>query len=77
MMPIDGGGAAAQLVADLDEGVRRQGDVVGQRLSERFSRLLVLSENRRIDAPPGELVDRAVSEARWSDLFVTSSTLLR
>ena len=27
---------------------------------------------RRIDAPPGELVDRAVSEARWSDLFVTS-----
>ena len=72
VMPIDGGGAAAQLVADLDEGVRRQGDVVRQRLSERFSRLSVPSEIRRIDAPPGELVDRAVSEARWSDLFVTS-----
>ena len=58
-MPIDGGGAAAQLVADLDEGVRRQGDVVRRRLSERFPRLSVPSDptdrraSRRARRPRG------------------------
>jgi nucleotide-binding universal stress UspA family protein len=71
-MPIDGGGVAAQVLADLDDEARRRGDVVEERLAERFSRLSVSNEIRRVDAPPGQLTNRAVSEARCADLFVTS-----
>jgi nucleotide-binding universal stress UspA family protein len=72
VMPIDAGAAAAQVIADLDDDARRQGDEIQQRLAERFARISVPNEIRRIDAIPGELLNRAVSEARWSDLFVMS-----
>jgi nucleotide-binding universal stress UspA family protein len=71
-MPIEGGAAAAQVMADLDAEARRQGDIGQQRLAERFSRLGVSNEVRRIDALPGELVARAASEARCADVFVAS-----
>lgn len=72
VMPLDGGAAAVQMLADLDDEARRQGDIRQQRLTERFSRMSVLNEIRRIDAIPGELINRAVSDVRWSDLFVMS-----
>ena len=62
VMPLDGGAAAAQMLADLDDEARRQGDIRQQRLAERFSRMSVLNEIRRIDAIPGELIIRAVSD---------------
>lgn len=72
VVPIDGGAAAAQVMADLEEEGRRQGDIVRQRLAERFSRISVPNEIRRIDASPGQLANRAASEARCADLFVAS-----
>ena len=72
VMPLDGGAAAAQVVTDLDEESRRQGNIIQQRLAERFSRLSVPNEVRRVDGTPGQLADRAASEARWADLFVAS-----
>lgn len=70
VMPMDAGAAAAQVLADLDDEARRHGDIAQQRLAERFSRISVPNEIRRNDAIPGELVNRAVSEVRWADLFV-------
>jgi nucleotide-binding universal stress UspA family protein len=72
VMPIDGGAAAAQIIADLGDEAHRQGDIVEQRFSERFARIAVPNEVRRIEAIPAEMIDRVVSEARWSDLFVMS-----
>lgn len=70
LMPFDGGSAAAQLMADVADEARRQGDLIEQRLAERFSRLSAPNEIRRVDGTPGQLADRVVSEARWADLFV-------
>ena len=41
VMPLDGGGAAIQVMADLDEEARRKGNIIQQRLAERFSRLSI------------------------------------
>jgi nucleotide-binding universal stress UspA family protein len=70
VMPIDGGAAAAQILVDLDDEARRQGDMVQRRLAERFSRLSLPNEIRRVDGTPGQLANLAASEARWADLFV-------
>jgi nucleotide-binding universal stress UspA family protein len=70
--PVDGGAAAAEALARLDEDARRSGDRIQHRLAERFARLVVPSEIRRIEASPGELMRRTISEARWADLFVVS-----
>jgi nucleotide-binding universal stress UspA family protein len=72
MAPVDGGFAAAQLIADLDEEARRTGDRTQRSLAERFARLAVPSEVRRLEASPGELLRRIACEARWGDLFVAS-----
>ncbi|WP_194164589.1 universal stress protein [Microvirga thermotolerans] len=70
MTPMDGGAAAAEVIASLDEEARRNGDRTQQRLAERFARLSVPNEVRRLDGTPGQLMNQAVSEARRSDLFV-------
>ncbi|MCB8819384.1 universal stress protein [Microvirga rosea] len=70
LTPMDGA-AAAGVVAELDDEARRAGDRTQQRLSERFSRLSVPSELRRLDGTPGQLIGQVVSEARRADLFVT------
>jgi nucleotide-binding universal stress UspA family protein len=72
LMPIDGGAAAAQAMADLDEEARRNGDRIRLQLEERFSRLSVPNEIRRLEGVPGELVRQIASEARCADLFVAS-----
>ena len=71
-MPLDAGAAAFQVMVDFDEEARRQGNIIQQRLAERFSRLSIPNEIRRVDGTPSQLADRAASEARWSDLFVAS-----
>lgn len=70
LAPVDGGAAAAAVLADLDDEARRSGDRIEQHLAVRFSKLGVANEVRRIDGMPGELANRAASEARWSDLFI-------
>src|SRR4051812_7740876 len=69
---VDGSGAAASLMADIQDQARQSGDQVEQRLADRFSRLGVPNEVRRVDGTSGELADHAASEARWADLFVLS-----
>ena len=56
----------------LRRGGTPQGNIIQQRLAERFWRLSIPNEIRRVDGTPSQLVDRAASEARWSDLFVAS-----
>src|SRR5688572_27309267 len=63
IMPFDGGVAAAEILAELDDEARRQGDLTRQRLTERFSRLSVPNEIRRLDGTVGQLASRAASEA--------------
>jgi nucleotide-binding universal stress UspA family protein len=72
LLPTDIGAGAAQVLADLNDDTRQQGDLIQQRLAERFSRLSVPNEIRRLDGFPEELASRAASEARWADLFVAS-----
>jgi nucleotide-binding universal stress UspA family protein len=72
LMPVDGGAATAQVLADLDEKARRSGDRIQQHLTGRLSRLSVSNELLRLDGPPGQLAGRAASEARRADLFVAS-----
>ncbi len=75
VMPLDGGAAAAQAMADLEEEVRRKGDVVELRLATRFARLSVHHAIRRLDGTAWQLARWAASEARCADLFVLDSPL--
>jgi nucleotide-binding universal stress UspA family protein len=70
LVPMDGGAAAAEILSGLEEDALRQGDLMQQRLAERFSRLAVPNEIRRLNGTPGQLPGLAASEARWSDLFI-------
>lgn len=71
-MPIDGGGAAAQIMGDREQQARAESDAACGRLTERFARLGVPNELRRFDAMPGAMGERIASEARCSDLFVAT-----
>jgi nucleotide-binding universal stress UspA family protein len=71
-MTPESGAAAVPILQELEADARREGDAVQQRLAERFSRVAVPNEIRRVDGTIGEIADRAVSEARWADLFVAS-----
>jgi nucleotide-binding universal stress UspA family protein len=75
VMPLDGGAAAAEVMADLEEEVRRTGDVVERRLAGRFERLSVRTEVRRLDGTSWQIAQWAASEARCADLFVLDSPL--
>ncbi len=70
--PMDAGAGVAEILVTLEDEARRNGDAVQRRLAERFARLGVPNEIRRIEEVPGGLPDRAAAEARWTDLFVTS-----
>jgi len=71
-MPIDGGGAAAEVLADVSEMARDEGDAVSGRLAARLAMLGTSNELRRFDLRPGEITDRVVTETRCSDLFVAT-----
>jgi nucleotide-binding universal stress UspA family protein len=68
----DATGAAISALVRVEEQARREGAEAAKLFSERFSRLAITGELRRIDASPGDMVRHVVTEARWSDLFVAT-----
>ena len=65
VMPLDGGAAAAQVMTDLDEEFAPARKYHPAAPGGAF--LAALGAGT-----PGQLADRAASEARWADLFVAS-----
>ncbi|MFC0284042.1 universal stress protein [Camelimonas abortus] len=72
VMPIEAGAAAVSVVADIEDQVRREGDVIEQKLRERLGRFGVPHEVRRLDARPAALARLAARQARWADLFIAT-----
>jgi hypothetical protein len=70
--PGDASAAAAVAMLEAEESARREGSETLKRLQQRFLRLAVRSEIRRLDASPGAMPGYVASEARWSDLFVAT-----
>ncbi|NNC01049.1 universal stress protein, partial [Corallococcus exiguus] len=68
--PMDGGAAAAGLLVQIQEDTRQRGNQIEQKFVERFGKLGVSNEVRRIEDLPGLLSSRVVSDARCGDLFV-------
>lgn len=72
-MSLDGGGAAtAQIVADLEEQARKDGDAKAERLTERLTGLQVPAELRRFDGTSGAMAIKVAEQARYADLFVAT-----
>jgi nucleotide-binding universal stress UspA family protein len=72
-MPVDGGGAAmVQVLTEMEERARKEGDAVAQRLAERLAGLQVPAELRRVDAAPASLAGKVTQEARCADLFLAT-----
>lgn len=71
-MPMDGGAAAMQVMAELDEQARRDGDVTARRLTDKLMGFDTPSEFRRLDGMIGRVTAQAVGQARCADLFVTT-----
>jgi nucleotide-binding universal stress UspA family protein len=63
----------ASAIYELEQRLRQQGDVRARALTERFKRLGVPSELRRIEELPGLLRHGVAREARWADLFIATS----
>ena len=72
-IPFDGGAAAVvQIVSDLEEQARQEGDATAKRLTERLTGLQVPSELRRFDETLGTMSIKVAEQARYADLFVTT-----
>lgn len=71
-MPMDGGAAVAQMLMELEERARQDGNVTAQRLAERLSSLQVPAELRRLDGTFGALSGEVVAQARCADLFIAT-----
>jgi len=54
-MPMDGGAAAMQVLTELDDKARKEGDTTAKRLAERLASLQVPSELRRLEEAYGTL----------------------
>jgi nucleotide-binding universal stress UspA family protein len=72
MVPGDAGGAAGIAMLDVEERIRREGDLTCERLRDRLSRLAVPNDLRRIEHTLGAIFGATAAEARWSDLFVAT-----
>lgn len=59
-------------IAEILQAARDEGDATQKKLVQRFARLGVESEVRRIEGFPALLYHAVGTEARWSDLFVAS-----
>src|SRR5271169_2778946 len=57
---------------ELENQLRANGEVIRKKLAERFERLGVPNELRKIEAMAGNLGRVVATEARWADLFVAS-----
>lgn len=71
-MPMDGGGAAMQVLTELEERARNEGDAIAQRLTERLASLQVPSELRRFDETFAAMNMLVTDQARCSDLFIAT-----
>lgn len=71
-MPMDGGAAAIQVLTELEERARQEGDVTAKWLTERLSGLQVSGELRRLDETYNALSARVVEQARCADLFIAT-----
>ncbi len=73
VMPFDGGAAAVvQVVTELEQQARKDGNATAERLSGRFAGLQVPWELRRFDATFGSMSIKVVEQARYADLFVAT-----
>ncbi|POR55541.1 universal stress protein [Bosea psychrotolerans] len=59
-------------IVDAYDAARRAGDAIHTRLTQRFARLGVANEVRRLESFPGLLEKDVATEARWADLIVGS-----
>jgi nucleotide-binding universal stress UspA family protein len=71
-MPMDGGAATMQILSDLEDQARKDGDATARRLTERLATIQVPSELRRLDGTFGVLYGRVPDEARCADLFIAT-----
>ena len=71
-MPMDGGAAAMQVLTELEDKARQDGDATAKRLTERLASLQVPSELRRLDEIFGALSAKVVEQARCADLFIAT-----
>jgi nucleotide-binding universal stress UspA family protein len=71
-IPMDGGAAAMQVLSELEDQARKDGDATAKRLTERLAGLPVPSELRRFDETFGALSARVVEQARCADLFIAT-----
>lgn len=71
-MPMDGGAAAMQVLTELDDKARQDGDTTAKRLIERLESLQVPSDLRRLDGTYGALSAMVVGQARCADLFIAT-----
>ncbi|NBJ13104.1 universal stress protein [Microvirga arsenatis] len=72
-MPFDGGGAAiVQIVTELEQQTRKDGDVTAGRLTDRLSGLQENAELRRFDEIFGTMSIKVAEQARYADLFVAT-----
>ena len=62
----------ASAIYELEQRLRQQGEVRAKTLTERFTRLAVPNELRKIEDLPGFLRHGVAREARWADLFVAT-----
>src|SRR5215207_1296882 len=71
-MPMDGGAAAMQVLTELEDKARQDGDATAKRLTERLASLQVSCELRRLDETYGALSATVVEQARCADLFIAT-----
>ena len=72
-MPFDGGAAAVvQIVTELEEQARKDGDATSKRLTERLSGLQVPTEIRRFDETFGTMSIKVAEQARYADVFIAT-----
>jgi nucleotide-binding universal stress UspA family protein len=74
VLAVQSGLAPMGPVIELERQLRKDGDVVVGRLKERFKKLAIQTEVRRIDAGASELPRLCASAARWSDLFIATAS---
>jgi nucleotide-binding universal stress UspA family protein len=74
VLAVQSGLAPMGQLLELERQVRKEGDTAVARLKERFKKLAVRNEVRRIDAGASQLPRLCASAARWSDLFIATAS---
>lgn len=72
-VPMYGGEFGIAALVDLADRARLEGDQTFARLQQRFDRLGVVADLRRIENMPNFLEEKVTSETRAADLFVATS----